>query len=98
MPRKNTEVERFLAFDSIVKDALPQFHAFLTDEEDFRGFSVKPRDDGTFLAVAMGTSSDGLPVVCFGQGYGATGAIYGMERTLAANQWKTDKFAISRKK
>lgn len=98
MKKKVSEVERFIAFDDMLRGALPQLHGFLTDEESYRGLSIRPRDDGTFLAIAMGTSSDGVPVVCFGQGYGASGALFGLDLSLGAGSWKKDKFAKGYKK
>lgn len=96
MPSKKRGVERFLEFDAVVQGELPHLHAFFTKEEDYRGLSVKPRDDGTFLAVALGTAGDGAPVVCFGQGYGVVGALMGLDHTLQAGGWKADKFAGKR--
>jgi hypothetical protein len=93
MSKKKTGVEAFLAFDALVEGELPHLHAFFTREEDYRGLSIKPRDDGTFLAVALGTASDGAPMVCFGQGYGVVGALMGLDHTLRAGGWKKDKFA-----
>lgn len=93
MPSKNGEVARFIEIDRVLAGAFPHLHGFFVDEEDYRGLSIKPRPDGTFLAVAMGCSSDGSPMVCFGQGYGVVGALFGLDRSLQAGSWKVDKFA-----
>lgn len=93
MAKKLSEIDRFIAFDDAIREHVPSLHRFLADEGDYRGLSIRPRDDGSFLAVAMGVSSDGVPVVCFGQGYGAIGALFGLERTIGAGKWKKDKFA-----
>ena len=93
MSTGKNEVERFLAVDEAIRKVLPHFHAWSGDEESFRRFQIKARDDGTFLAVASGYGADGTPMVCFGQGYGVIGALYGLDRAIQGDNWRVDKYA-----
>jgi len=97
MSRKRKGVDKYLAVERLVQAELPHLHGFFSEEDEYRGLSIKPRPDGTFLAVAMGYGSDGAPMVCFGQGYGVVGALMGLDKTMQAGNWKVDKFADGHK-
>ena len=96
MPTKYTGKgpgERMLLLGEEVKAALPQLSALFNDEDQFRGLSIKARDDGSMLGIAKSYLSDGTPSVCFGVGYGLVATLMAVDATIAAGHWKVDKFA-----
>ncbi len=72
-------------------ELFPHLAAVLGDEGDFNGLFLKVQADGTVLAVLKRFDSSGSPMVCFGSGYGAVGALHGVDRTVAGNGWRVDK-------
>lgn len=91
MANKNSIRERWLELDASVKNNVPQLYSVLTDEVDFIELRLKIRDDRTVLGILKRYGSDGAPMVCFGSGYGVTGALVGLEGTIAAGKWRLDK-------
>lgn len=89
--KKKSEVEKWVSFDGRVADGLPSLASWWSDEESFREVRVKLQMDGTVLAIAKGYSGDGGLVVCFGAGYGVTGALMGLDRSIQGGNWKEDK-------
>lgn len=95
MVRRNTQVTRTLEalqeFSDSLRVTLPHLYGVLADEEDFRGLVLKPKDDGTTLAVLKRYASDGTPEVCFGVGYGVFGCLLAVDRVVQGGRWKPDK-------
>lgn len=89
--KRNGPVDRWAAFDSVLKGELPHLHAWYTEEEEFSELRIKARPDGTCLAIAKGYGSDGGPVVCFGVGYGVVAALMAIDATIHGGNWKFDK-------
>lgn len=78
-------------FGESFRATLPSLYGVLSDEDDFRGMVLKPKDDGTTLAVVKRYSGDGTPQVCFGVGYGVFGALLAADRVIQGGHWKFDK-------
>lgn len=70
---------------------LPQLYAFLTSGDDFQEMRIYLRPDGSHLGVLKGYGGDGTPVICFGSGLDAVTCFLGIEMTLTASRWRTDK-------
>lgn len=93
MRRKTTKVNavsRFTDLHDAVQEALPHLFGWLMDEEEFVELRVKMMVDGTCLAIAKGYGPDGGSLVCFGQGYGALGALFGINGTIQSGSWRLD--------
>lgn len=58
-----------------------------------RFFKIMRREDNSWLAVLGSSDDERLPVVAFGNGGTITEALYRLGKTLAAEDWRDDKFA-----
>lgn len=83
--------ERWAELGDEIHQRLPHLYAWLVDEDDFAELRLKARPDGTTLAIAKGYGTDGGPVVCFGSGYGAVGALMAIDATIQGGRWREDK-------
>lgn len=88
--KRMTEAERFVALDAAFQQLLPAFYGVLCDEENFTSFLVKAKPDGTVISVVKQFGGDGGPMVVFGTGYGAIGALMGVEASIRADAWRPD--------
>lgn len=89
--KKSGLVVRYNRLHDGVAELTPSLYAFLNDVEEFSELRVKARDDGSVLAIAKGYDSSGGPIVSFGVGYDAIGALLGIDGTIQAGKWKVDK-------
>lgn len=89
--KKNSTQQRWVDLDESLQRLVPHLFSVLAESDDFIALYVKARDDGTILAIAKRYDSDGTPVVCFGSGYGVSGALMAIDATIQGGHWKTDK-------
>jgi hypothetical protein len=89
--KKSSGQEAWARLDDTLSTTAPQLYSVLRDEEDFISLRLLLRDDRTVLAVLKKYGSDGGKLVCFGSGYGVSGALIAVNSTIAANAWKVDK-------
>jgi hypothetical protein len=82
---------RLLAIEESLSSVCPHLASWSADEESYRELRIQLRDDGTMLVIAKGFGTDGGPVVCFGVGYGLSGAMLAIDRTIQGGNWKFDK-------
>lgn len=74
-----------------LQEHIDQVYSLLVDTEDFLELRIKARDDSTCYALAKRVSSDGSPVVAFGSGYDPLSALWGLEGTIHAGNWRPEK-------
>lgn len=99
MPRQNKPVNLPAGFRNMplldlhraIEERLDALYAVLIDAPSFLELRVKARDDGTCYALVKRTGPDGAPLVAFGSGYDALSALDGLEGTVHAGNWRTDK-------
>lgn len=91
MSRQDSQRGRYDAAHKTFSQLFPQIYSVLDRERDFVSLLVKVRDDGSCIAVLKEFGPDGAKLVCFGSGYGAVGALLGLEGSVAAGHWKVDK-------
>jgi hypothetical protein len=88
---ENMVVAEFTRIHDGFSTLFPHLAGVLGDETSFNGLRLNVRDDGTVLAILKRFDQSGGPIVCFGVGYGAVGALHGLDRTVASGSWKVDK-------
>lgn len=84
-------VQKWAAIDDALRGVLPHLASVLADEDDFLGMHIKPRGDGTTLAVVKRYNGDGTPMVCFGSGYGVAGCLMAADSAIQGDNWRIDK-------
>lgn len=83
--------ERWVALSDSLSRYAPHLSGWLATEDEVREIRFKWRDDGTCLAIAKGYGSDGGETVCFGAGYGFSGAVLAVDRSIQGGNWRADK-------
>jgi hypothetical protein len=88
-PRTKCEVAYAQAFSNL---------AHITNGAAEPGDSIRVACRGKYdwLAIARRTGSDGSFEVCFGAGESWWGALSGLNKALAAGNWKPDKYQKGR--
>ena len=85
--RHDAFVVALKAFDSNLGGALG-------DEVGYtRFFKLLWREDRSWLAIIGGWDEEGAPVVCFGNGKTLLHAMGNLGRSMAADEWREDKYA-----
>jgi hypothetical protein len=82
---------RLLEIEESLSTGCPHLAAWSADEDSYRELRIQLRDDGTMLVIAKGFGPDGGHVVCFGVGYGLSGGLLAIDRTIQGGNWKFDK-------
>lgn len=59
-----------------------------------RLFKVYRRADGSWLAMLGSLDEDNLPIICFGNGGSLMAAWESLGKSMAANQWRVDRYAL----
>lgn len=89
--RKITPSQRYTALGASIEKYIPHLWGVLTAEDDFIELRLKAREDGSILAIVKRYSPDGGPVVLFGNGYGASGALLAADAAIQGDSWREDK-------
>lgn len=95
---KDTSTARWVASDQWFRDNFPQISAVVDRGSEFRFLRISTGKDGTTMAVLGVTNRGGTAVVCFGSGYGFMMSLMALEGTVAAGDWRLDKYAESNQK
>jgi len=87
---QNTPAQRFTILGAELQAHLPHLYAVLQDESNFIELRIKMRADGSMLGILKRHGDDGGPMVLFSNGYGAAGALLGLDLAIQGNAWKVD--------
>lgn len=96
--RKRSGASKWTELSGTLQACVPHLQGVLADEEGFIELRLKMRDDMTVLAVLKRYGPDGGPMVCFGSGYGVSGALMAIDGTVNAGDWRVDRPWADRKK
>lgn len=91
MKSKNSRARAWEALEKSLRDNVPSLFGELSNEGSFVELRVKARNDGTTLTILKVDGPDGGPLVCFGSGYGAAGALMAIDATIQGGRWRADK-------
>lgn len=85
--RQDVFVEALVAFDSNIGSCLGHTTGYT------RFFKVMRRNDGSWLAMMGALDEDAQPCIAFGNGKSLLDAWSNLGRSLAAGEWREDKYA-----